>query len=325
MNIKKYICLLLVIFSAFFSCGFSNYVIPGGENLGIEISTDGIMIIGFYKVNGKLNKGTPALKVGDVITKVEDTNVDNIDNLIKLMEEKKQNDTVNLTIKRNNKYKKINLELKKEDNIYKTGLFVKDSITGIGTLTYIDPKTHKFGALGHEIIESNSNKKIEVKTGFIFKSSITSIDRSSTGVAGGKKAKFYYDFEYGTINKNTKYGIYGTYEKNLPEKQEMQVAKNDEVKLGNAKIYTVLNDEKVEAFDININKIDKNHDIKNIYFNITSKELLVKTGGVVQGMSGSPIIQDDKIVGAVTHVIVDDPKTGYGIFITSMLKEGEKN
>ncbi len=322
--IKKYFCLILVLISSIFCCGYSNYIIPGGENLGIEISTKGIMIIGFYRVNGNFNKGNPSLKVGDNIIKVENTSVNTIDDLIKTIEKEKKDDNVNLTIKRNNKLKKINLKLEKEDNIYKTGLYVKDSITGIGTLTYIDPETHKFGALGHEIIESNTNQKIEVKTGFIFKSLVTSIDRSSSGIAGGKKAKFYYDFEYGDISKNTKYGIYGTYNQSLPQKEKLKVAEPSDIKLGNAKIYTVLNGEKIESFDININKINPKNDIKNIYFNITSQKLLLKTGGVVQGMSGSPIIQDDKIIGAVTHVIVDNPKTGYGVFITKMLNEGEK-
>ena len=321
--IKKYITLFILMFSCFLSFGFTNEVIPGGENLGIEISSKGIMIIGFYKVNGKLNRGNPDLKVGDLIIKVGKDDVSNVEDLIKKIEENKIDDKVSLTIKRNKNIKNIELSLLKEDNIYKTGLYVKDNITGIGTLTYIDPETNIFGALGHEIIESNSNLKIEVKTGYIFKSTITSIDRSQSGNAGGKKAKFYNDFEYGKILKNTKYGIYGVYNKELPNKEIIKVAKNEEIKTGNAKIYTVLEGENIEQFDININRIDKNHDIKNLYFTITSKKLLVKTGGIVQGMSGSPIIQNNKIIGAVTHVIVDDPKTGYGIFISKMLKEGE--
>ena len=268
--IKKYITLLILMFSCFLSFGFTNEVIPGGENLGIEISSKGIMIIGFYKVDGKLNKGDPDLKVGDLIVKVEDEEVSNVEDLIEKIENKKIEDKVNLTIKRNKTFKKIVLTLKKVDNVYKTGLYVKDNITGIGTLTYIDPKTNIFGALGHEIIESNSNRKIEVKTGYIFKSTITSIDRSQSGLAGGKKAKFYNDFEYGKILKNTKYGIYGVYNQELPKKETVKVAKNEEIKTGNAKIYTVLEGENIEEFDININKIDNSHDIKNLYCGYSS-------------------------------------------------------
>lgn len=320
---KKYFTILLILICSFFSFGFASKVIPGGENLGIEISSKGIMIIGFYKVDGKFNKGNPSLNVGDKILKVGNSDIDNINDLINKIDQEKENDKVKITVLRNKKIITCELPLYKEDNIYKTGLYVKDNITGIGTLTYIDPLNRTFGALGHEIIESNSNKKIEVKSGYIFKSSITSIDRSQNGVAGGKKAKFYNDFQYGQIEKNTKYGIYGKFNKDLPNKEVVEVATNEEVKTGKAQIYTVLEGENIEKFDINISKIDYNHDIKNLYFEISSKSLLVKTGGVVQGMSGSPIIQNNKIVGAVTHVIVDNPKTGYGIFISRMLKEGE--
>ena len=133
-----------------------------------------------------------------------------------------------------------------------------------------------------------------------------------------------YNTKYGSILSNTEYGIFGKYTETLPSKETVQVATADEIELGEAYIYTVLNDEDVEKFKINITKIDKSNDIKNIYFEVTDESLLDKTGGVVQGMSGSPIIQNNKIIGGVTHVIVSNPTTGMGIFITTMLKEGEK-
>ena len=300
---------------------YSKYVIPGGETLGIELKSDGIMVIGFYQIKGKTNKSE--LKVGDYILKVNDIEVSTIDELTNEIE-KSINEEVLISYKRNNNIKETKLNLIYDDNVYKTGLYVKDKITGIGTLSYIDPQSKIYGALGHEIIESSSKSLVEIKTGNIFRNQITSITKSLDGTAGSKNAKFYPDTLYGTINKNTAYGIYGFYEVNFPEKELVEVAEPSEVEIGKAKIYTVLNNEEIKEYEIEITKINETSQIKNITFEIKDKELLDKTGGVVQGMSGSPIIQNEKIVGAVTHVIIDNPKTGYGIFITTMLEEGEK-
>ena len=202
---------------------YSDYIIPGGETLGIEINSDGIMVIGFYEINGKLNKGTPQIKVGDYITKVNDVNVSSIDELTKVIEENIKDKEVNLEVKRNGKIKNIKLDLVKDKDIYKTGLYVKSSITGIGTLSYIDPETKIYGALGHEIIESNTSSIVEIKSGEIFRNYITSIDKSKTGYAGSKNAKFYYNEKYGNITKNTNVGIYGIYERTLPDKGLLKV------------------------------------------------------------------------------------------------------
>lgn len=303
---------------------YSNYVIPGGETLGIEIKSKGIMVIGFYQINGKYNKGTPAIKSGDYITKINNIEVNTIDELTKVVEKNINEGFVDVTYKRNGKEKESKLELVKDGDIYKTGLYVKDSITGIGTLTYVDPETKIFGALGHEIIESNTSNIVEIKSGDIFRNYITGIEPSSTGVAGSKNAKFYYNTKYGNINKNTNVGIYGIYNDLLPNKETIKVASKEEVKVGDAKIYTVLDGEKIEEFSIEITRVDQTASIKNISFLINDDKLLEKTGGVVQGMSGSPIVQNGKLIGAVTHVIIDNPTTGYGLFITTMLEEGEK-
>lgn len=320
---KKFKLLLLILFLPLNVLAYSDYIIPGGETLGIEIKSDGVLVIGFYQINGKFNKGTPTIKVGDYITKVNGNEVTNIASLTSLIEQNVKDNKVVITIRRKKEEKNINLNLIKEGEIYKTSLYVKESITGTGTLTYIDPETKIFGALGHEIIESNSSKIVEIKSGSIFRNYITGIEKSKVGYAGSKNAKFYYDTKYGSIIKNTNVGIYGLYEVALPQKSTLKVASDDEIKIGNAKIATVLDKENIKYYDIKITKIDEESSIKNIYFEITDEELLSKTGGIVQGMSGSPIIQDEKIIGAVTHVIVDNPKTGYGLFISKMLKEGE--
>lgn len=317
---KKFLILLISVIPLNV-LGYSNYIIPGGQTLGIEVNNDGVMIVGFYKVDNKFNKNK--LKVGDTIIKIGDVRVSSIEELVNAIEDKVQNNKVKMTIKRNGDVFEKDFELVKVDNKYKTGLYVKDSITGIGTLTYIDPETKIFGALGHEIADSASGALIEVKTGSIFRSSITSIERSMVGIAGSKNAKFYSNEKYGIINKNTKKGIYGIYNSDISELEAMKVGSINDIKIGKAFIYTVLNGEMVNKYEIVIDKVN-NSDTKGIHFEILSDDLINKTGGIVQGMSGSPIIQDDKIIGAVTHVIVDNPTTGYGILITKMLEEGEK-
>lgn len=301
---------------------YSKYIIPGGNTLGIEINSDGIMVIGFYEINGKLNKSN--LKVGDYIKKVNDKDVSSILELTNEIENNDK-DSITITYKRDDKLLTTKLNLIYENNIYKTGLYVKDKITGIGTLSYIDPETHIYGALGHEIVESSHNKIVEIKTGNIFKNTITSITKSMSGHPGSKNAKFYKNMTYGTITKNTNKGIYGIYNDPLPSTKALPVASKDEIVIGKASILTVLENEEIKSYDIEITSINETSKTKNISFIITDNELLKKTGGVVQGMSGSPIIQNDKIIGAVTHVVVDEPKSGYGIFITSMLKEGESD
>ena len=301
---------------------YSNYVIPGGNNIGIEVYNEGIIVIGFYKINNRYN--TNDLKIGDIIVKVNNKNVYTVDDMISSIEKNVKDNKVNVTILRNNKEREMIFELINHEGVYKTGLYVKDSISGIGTLTYIDPETKIYGALGHEIIESNSMTSVEVRSGTIFESLVTSIDRSSAGMAGTKNAKFFSNNVYGNIKKNSISGIYGKYTDKLPNVEKLEVGNSSELKLGSAVIRTVLESDKIEEYNIEITKINEGSNIKNITFEIKDKKLLDKTGGIVQGMSGSPIIQDGKIFGAVTHVIVNNPKTGYGIFITSMLEEGEK-
>ena len=319
---KRLLIILITLLFPLNVLAYSNYVIPGGNNIGIEVYNEGIIVIGFYKINNRYN--TSELKIGDVITKINDIKVYTVDEMVNAIEESVKDNKVSITVLRNKKEKIIEFNLINQEGVYKTGLYVKDSISGIGTLTYIDPETKIYGALGHEIIEGNSMTSVEIKSGTIFESLVTSIDRSSVGSAGTKNAKFYSNNIYGNILKNSISGIYGTYTDELPNKETLEVGKPDDLKEGEAVIYTVLKGKKVEQFTINITNINKSGKIKNITFEITDKRLIEKTGGVVQGMSGSPIIQNNKIFGAVTHVIVNNPTTGYGIFITTMLEEGEK-
>ncbi len=303
---------------------YSSKVIPGGENIGIQINSDGILVVGFYKVNDQYIGKDAGIELGDRIIKVNDTKVTSISEMVDAITKNVKDNKVTLTFIRNNNEKTTELTLIKDNNdVYKTGLFVKDQISGIGTLTYVDPNSLIYGALGHEIAEKNTLIPIEIKDGKIFKSSVQSITKSENGAPGEKTAKYFKDEVFGNIKENEISGIFGTYGEQIDENDAIAVGDPNDVQVKEATIRTVLHDETVEEFKINILKVDKESDTKNILFEITDERLLNEAGGIVQGMSGSPIIQDGKIIGAVTHVIVNDAKKGYGIFITTMLEEGE--
>ena len=306
-----------------YALAYSDYIVAGGENIGIELNSKGVIIVGTYEVNGINHAKEANLRAGDKIIKINNKDVINIEEMLKVIENSNNKSNIKITYLRGNKTNDTSLKLSKSsDNIYKTGLYVKDSISGVGTLTFIDPNTKLFGALGHEIIEKNTGQKLEIKDGKIYSSTVTGITRSDIGKPGEKAARYDSSDIFGNVKENTTSGIFGNYTSTIPDKKLYKVAKEDEVKTGNATIFTVIDGNTIESFAINILKINKNT-TKNILFEITDSRLLRNTGGIVQGMSGSPIIQDNFIVGAVTHVVVDDPTKGYGIFITTMLEEAE--
>ena len=322
-NFKNKLCmvLLITILSMPISAlAYSESVVLGGENVGIEVKSAGVLVVGFYNINSSSPGQKAGLKIGDVITKVDDTVIHGITDLSKHFDDK---ESIKITYKRGNSTNTTILNLQKDKDVYKTGIYVKDSIMGIGTLTFIDPTNNRFGALGHEILEQTTGVKFEVKNGKIFKSSVTSIEKAERGSVGEKNAIYNADEVYGTIDKNDLTGIYGTYTKNYNKNQLIDIS--TDLKTGPATIVTVLKNSDKEKFDINILSIDFDHKTKNILFEVTDQTLLKKGNGIVQGMSGSPIIQNDKLVGAVTHVLVDDPHKGYGILITNMLKESEED
>lgn len=316
--------LLLLFIMPLNVLAYSNHVITGGETVGIEVNSKGVLVVGFYKVGNRYIAKDAGFEVGDKILKLNDKKIDSITSMIKIINES-TNNTVEFTIIRENEEKTIKLDLVKDnDNIVKTGIYVKDKITGIGTLTYIDPETKIFGALGHEIDEKTTASKFEISDGTIFNANVVGIEKSTNGRAGEKNATYDRNKVFGTIKENEISGIFGLYTNQLDRNRILEVGNSDEIKPGKAYIKTVIENSKIDEFEINIINIDKYSKTKNILFEIKDKKLLSKTGGIVQGMSGSPIIQNNKIIGAVTHVIVNDTNKGYGIFITTMLKEGEK-
>ena len=323
MKLKKLIkplMLLLVVSMPLFASAYSKEIIASGDTIGIAINTSGVLVVGTYTVNGE--EVYSDLKAGDSIIKSNGNIINNINDLMNSIDADSCTN-INITYKRNNKKYNDTLYLKEENGICKTGLYVKDRITGIGTLTYIDPKTMLFGALGHEILESSTGMIVETNNGTIFDSEVINVSKSKIGSPGEKLAKYYSSSIDGNIFENTIKGIFGTYTGELPQDSLYKVANIENIKLGPAKIKTVISGRDVKEYNINILKVINDMEVKNFVFEITDEELISKTGGIVQGMSGSPIIQGDYIIGAVTHVTVDNPVRGYGIFITNMLKEAE--
>ena len=324
---KKVLFTFFVIF--LFPLGvfaYSKYIIPGGESIGIKINTEGLVVVGFYKVEDEyIAKNN--FKIGDKIINVNGKNVNTIDELTDAVSKSEMSSlNVKVIVKRNDREVDTYLKLIVKDGIYKTGLYVKDSLIGLGTLSYIDPVSKIYGALGHEITMNETGNKVDVRDGNILYSKVIGIDKSRNGRVGSKNANIIFDRKIGTIQKNTNKGIYGIYIDNLPNKETYQVADFSNIKKGDAYILTVTKDNRIEKYSINIlDKYSSKKDTQKAFsFEITDKNLLNKTGGIVQGMSGSPIIQDDKIIGAVTNVLVDNVTLGYGISIITMLAEGEK-
>lgn len=298
----------------------------GGNSIGIEVINEGLLISGTYDVRDKGKIYNPSvnddIKKGDILVKVEDTKVNTLNEFIDVIKNN-SNEYINVSLYRNNSLigRKLKL-IKDDDGSIKTGIYVKDNLLGIGTITYYDPSNTAYGALGHKMSDSNSDERLV--TGNIYSSNVKKINKSKNGNPGEKIASINKNDLLGDIQVNNDYGIYGEYV-NVVKDELIETASIEEVKEGRAYIYTVINNNIVEPFEIEITNIKKQNskDIKGITFKVTDKRLLDITNGVVAGMSGSPIVQNGKLIGAVTHVVVDNVKYGYGIFIDWMLLESQ--
>ena len=315
----------IILFLPLYVYAYSKNVIPGGESIGIKINTDGLVIVGYYKVNNEIiNRKN--IKIGDRIVKINDIEVSSINELSSIINDNMNNNEVDVELIRNKKKINTTLYVKEENNYYKTGLYVKDNVVGIGTLTYIDPVSKIYGALGHEIALNETNSKVEIKNGNILISNITNITKSRNGNVGSKNATISFNEKIGTIEKNNSSGIFGFYTSKIPKKELIEISSFSEIEKGSASILTVTKNKDIKEYKINIidkypGKINTN---KSFSFEIIDENLISKTGGIVQGMSGSPIIQNNKLIGSVTNVVVDNVKYGYGISIVTMLEEGDK-
>lgn len=310
------------------------YVYPGGQSIGVKLNTLGVLVVGHHQVDTDAGKQSPGelagIQVGDIITKINGKKIEQMSDVAPFVQESgKTGQPLDVVISReDNTIKTKLIPLKdKEDSSFRIGLYIRDSAAGIGTMTFYDPITMKYGALGHVISDMDTKKPIIVQDGQIVRSTVTSIDKGSNGVPGEKLARFSNDRSaIGDISRNSPFGIFGTLHKDIDNgimDKKLPIALSSEVKEGPAKILTVVDGDKVEEFDVEvISSIPQKFPAtKGMVIKITDSDLLDKTGGIVQGMSGSPIIQNGKVIGAVTHVFVNDPTSGYGVHIEWMLNE----
>ncbi len=309
-------------------------VIPGGHSIGVTLQTKGVLVVGYAPIMGEQDKESyPAkdsgIEVGDIILSINGTKAQNDFQVAQEIDKKcKQNLPINLEIKHKGQItqKTIQPVYCSETQRYRIGLYIRDEAAGVGTLTFIDPITKTFGALGHVITDIDTNDQIELKDGKIVESSIYSIEKGKRGDPGEKIGTFMLESSFsGKINKNASSGIFGEWNGKINQpfySFPIPIAWKSEIETGPAKIYTVIKDNQIEEFEIRIEKIMQyRNDNKNMIIRITDPALLEQTGGIVQGMSGSPIIQNGKLVGAVTHVFVNDSTRGYGVFIEKMLSD----
>ncbi|MGL5260064.1 MAG: SpoIVB peptidase [Lachnospiraceae bacterium] len=303
------------------------FLTPAGTPIGIYVKTQGVLVIdtGSFK-NTRGENVSPAghlLKAGDYIIKVNDMEIENKAEFIEIIDTSNGTDLI-LTIKRGDESFDIRITPQlNQNNEYKIGIWIRDNAQGIGTLTFVD-EHYNFGALGHGINDLDTSTLMEVENGALYKTRIVGITKGETGSPGELTGMIAYssDNKMGDILYNARTGIYGTIDSGsvLLISNPLQVALKQEIELGKAQIICTI-DETPKYYDIEIIAINIGNDNINreLEIKITDQELLNKTGGIVQGMSGSPIIQNNKIVGAITHVLVQDPTKGYGIFIESML------
>ncbi|SES62722.1 SpoIVB peptidase [Anaerobranca gottschalkii] len=312
------------------------YVYPGGESIGVKISQEGVLVVGLDKVETKNGSVQPAknagFEVGDTILKINGEDVGDVERAATLIEEfSRKGKKLNFTVKRKDKILELTVkpEKCKQTNTYRIGLFIKDSTAGVGTMTFVQPETGIYGALGHIITDSTTQKPVDLYNGKIMESTITSVVPSKKGSPGEKRGIIKYKSSFqGDIKINSEFGIFGQLEdiKMFEKKKEqIPIALKHQIKTGPAQIMTVIEGDNVEVFDVEIEKIliQNNPAPKGLVLKITDEKLLEKTGGIVQGMSGSPIIQNGKLIGAVTHVFVNDPTRGYGCFIEWMIMESK--
>ncbi len=304
---------------------------PGGHIVGIKLRTNGPLIVGFSDIENDLQKPySPSkdggLNVGDIILSINDIEINSSELLSETLNSLDA-DELDIKVERDEKIivKKIH-PIKSVDGKNKIGLWVRDSTAGIGTVTFIDPVTGIYGALGHPITDVDTGDIIKISKGNIVSSSIVNVKRGEKGNPGELKGVFINDdINLGSVEQNTKFGIFGKYSLENIYTEKLKIALKDEIQEGPAQIISTVDNGEPKLYDVVIEKLlqQDNPSSKSMIIKVVDEDLLKKTGGIVQGMSGSPIIQNNKIVGAVTHVLVNKPDTGYGIYIEWMLKESK--
>ncbi|MBR3786349.1 MAG: SpoIVB peptidase [Firmicutes bacterium] len=295
-------------------------LIPGGFSVGMQMDVKGALIVGVEQESGP--------EIGDMIVKVNDNDVSGPEDVMGIVGD--SGEPVELTVVRNQKRLQFQVTpyFDADSQTYKLGLWIKEKIAGIGTLTFFDPETSNFAALGHGIYEPETGTLLETKKGKLLHTRVEQVNQGRAGSPGSLSGRIYnFETPIGDIIKNTDAGVYGTVsdESVFANHQPLPVGTAKTIKEGNAVILTTIDGTQVETFSIEITKVSQSvlSNSRNLKLKVTDQRLLENCGGIVQGMSGSPIIQDGKIVGAVTHVLVNDPTRGYGILIEEMLEAAD--
>lgn len=309
-------------------------VMPGGHSIGIKLKAEGVMVVGFNMIDNNGRLFSPArdagIKIGDFITEINGKSVKDLVQTGELIkQESSKEEKLSLTIKRGNEKLKVKVSPMycNETQKFQIGLYIRDSAAGVGTMTFYEPNSGIYGALGHVIADLETNKPININQGQIVRADIVNIKEARKGSPGEKKGVFVEGNDIiGSIEKNTEQGIFGTLieiEDHSLYEQPLPIGLMNDLETGPASILTVIEGDKIEEFTIEIQRVNSQGapGSKGLILEVTDERLLEKTGGIVQGMSGSPIIQNGKLVGAVTHVFVNDPARGYGTFLEWMLME----
>lgn len=309
-------------------------VIPVGNIAGLKLYTNGVLVVGMSEIEGKDNKKykpyeNTGIEEGDTIIKINEEEVSSTDDLIEVVNISKGNE-IKVKYMHEEETKECSIKpVETSNNEYKLGLWVRDSAAGVGTVTFYEPESKTFGALGHGITDIDTNELINIASGEFITTRILNITKGETGNPGKIQGTIENQQNIGQISKNTRFGIYGKVNNlsslGIDTSKEMEVALRNDIKEGKATILCSLDNQKPQEYEIEIQKIYKenNYDNKSMKIKVTDPILLEKTGGIIQGMSGSPIIQNGKFVGAVTHVLVNNPEEGYAVFGDIMLKQAK--
>ena len=318
------------------SVGTPREVVPCGHTIGVSLKTKGALIVGVSEImDGMGERRCPAIEAGlmpgDVIEKVNGEIVKDADHLLTVVADAK-GEPIAITYNRQGARHEtvINPIQDSYDDKYRLGLWVRDSTAGVGTLTFVDVDNARFGALGHPITDIDTGILLEAENGRIQYSRVVDVVQGQKGQPGELKGAFISSGAgIGNIRANTDYGLFGTVDRSVMDTfkdiGEVEVAHPYEVHEGAASILTTVGDEGVQEFSVSITHIYQQHhpSAKGMVVRVTDPKLIERTGGIVQGMSGSPILQDGRLIGAVTHVFVNDPLKGYGVFLEWMLDEAE--
>ena len=304
-------------------------VYVSGEAFGIKLYTNGVIVVGTQAVETNGKKVNPAknagIEVGDIIVSINNINVYSSNEVSELLNDN-NGLPFKIKLKRNERYKTFVLKpvYCEREGCYKAGMWVRDSTAGIGTITYYDKKSGIFASLGHQVNDVDTREIMPMLKGEAVGATVSDVQKASSGNMGSLNCDFQ-DEIIGRLLENTEYGLYGAYSHIDEKAYPIAVASKREVKKGRAQILSTIDREKPKLYDVEITRISyiKSSGAKNIVFKVTDKELIEKTGGIVQGMSGSPIIQNNRLVGAVTHVIVNNPEKGYAVFAETMLDKSD--